>query len=156
MAIAIKLKQYLDNEHVNYELVEHPYADTSMQTAQSAHISGENIAKAVLLHDASGYLLAIVPATHKVRLGKLHKQFARYLSLADEDDINELFDDCSIGAIPALGKAYDMDVIYDDTLSQRMDIYFEAGDHTSLVHVSSKDFTALLDDAPHGNISRHM
>ena len=156
MAIALKLKQYLDDEHVNYELVEHPYADTSMQVAQNAHISGENIAKAVLLHDDSGYLLAIVPATHKVRLGKLHKQFKRYLSLADENDIRALFDDCSIGAIPPVGKAYNMDVIYDDTLNKRKDIYFEAGDHTSLVHVSTKDFTSLLDEAPHGEISRHI
>ena len=156
MAIAIKLKQYLDNEHVNYELIQHSYADTSMQTAQNAHISGENIAKAVLLHDDEGYLLAIVPATHKVRLGKLHKKFKRYLSLADESDIHALFDDCSIGAIPPLGKAYNMDVIYDDTLNKRKDVYFEAGDHTSLVHLSTKDFTDLLGESPHGKISRHM
>ena len=156
MAIAVKLKHYLDSEHVNYEVIQHPYADTSMQTAQNAHISGENIAKAVLLHDESGYLLAIIPATHRVRLGKLHKQLNRLLSLADERDIHAFFDDCSVGAIPPMGKAYNMDVIYDDTLNNRKDIYFEAGDHTSLVHVSTMDFTSLLDEAPHGKISRHM
>ena len=156
MAIATKLKRYLDNEQVSYEVIEHPYADTSMQIAQNAHISGENIAKAVLLHDATGYVLAVVPATHKVRLGKLHKDFDRYLSLADESDIREFFDDCSIGAIPPLGKAYDIDVIYDDTLSKCKDIYFEGGDHASLVHLSAKDFNSLLDSAPHGSFSRHM
>lgn len=156
MAIAIKLKQYLDNEHVDYEIIEHPYADTSMHVAQNAHISGEKIAKAVLLHDGDGYMLAIVPATHKVRLGKLHKKFKRYLSLADETEIHELFDDCSIGAIPPLGKAYNVDVVYDDTFTKRNDIYFEAGDHTSLVHMSKEDFRTLLDEAPHGKISRHM
>jgi Ala-tRNA(Pro) deacylase len=52
--------------------------------------------------------------------------------------------------------AYDMDVIYDDTLNKREDIYFEAGDHTSLVHVSRDDFRTLLEKAPHGKISRHM
>ena len=156
MTIALKLKQYLDDEHVNYELIQHPYADTSMHTAQEAHISGENIAKAVLLHDDSGYVLAVVPATHKVRLGKLHKKLNRYLALADESDIRELFDDCSIGAIPPVGMAYDMDVIYDDTLSKREEIYFEAGDHTSLVHMNREDFRTLLDKAPHGKISRHM
>ena len=156
MAIALKLKQYLDDEHLNYDVILHPYADTSMHTAQEAHISGENIAKAVLLHDDDGYLLAIVPATHKVRLGKLHKKFNRYLSLADESEIRELFDDCSIGAIPPVGMAYDMDVIYDDTLKKRDDIYFEAGDHTSLIHMNREDFRVLLDKAPHGKISRHM
>lgn len=157
MAIANKLKQYLDNEHVDYDIIQHPYADTSMKVAQNAHISGENIAKAVLLHDDDGYVLAIVPATHKVRLGKLHKKFKRHnLALADESDILELFDDCSIGAIPALGKAYNMDVIYDDTFNKRNDIYFEAGDHTNLVHMRKADFRKLLAEAPHGKISRHL
>jgi len=156
MAIAIKLKQYLDNEHVNYELIQHSYADTSMHVAQTAHISGEKIAKGVLLHDDEGYILAIVPATHKVRLGKLNKKFKRYLSLADENDVHDLFDDCSIGAIPPLGKAYNVDVVCDDTFNKRDDIYLEAGDHTNLVHISKDDFWMLLDDAPHGKISRHM
>jgi len=156
MAIAMKLKEYLDQEHVKYDVIDHPYSDTSMHTAQEAHVSGDKIAKAVLLHDDAGYVLAVVPATHKVQLGKLHKDFNRYLALADENEIQDVFDDCSAGAIPPLGKAYNMDVIYDDSLNRSEDIYFEAGDHLSLVHVSRDDFKALLDKVPHGMISRHM
>ena len=155
MAIAMKLKAYLDQEHASYDVISHPYAVTSMHAAQRAHISGENIAKAVVLHDDAGYVLAVVPATHKVQLGKLHKNFKRYLALADEDDIQEIFDDCDIGAIPPVGRPYNMDVIYDDSLNRCEDIYFEGGDHTSLVHMSRDDFRALLHKVPHGMISRH-
>ena len=155
MAIAIKLKEYLDQEQVDYEIIDHPFSVTSMHTAQQAHISGDSIAKAVVLHDDAGYVLAVVPATHKVQLGKLHKNFNRYLVLADENDLHDIFDDCSIGAIPPVGKAYNMDVIYDDSLNRCEDIYFEAGDHTSLVHMSRDDFKALLHTMPHGMISRH-
>ncbi len=156
MAIAIKLKDYMDNQHVPYDVVEHPFSYTSMRAAEEAHISGENIAKAVLLHDDAGYVLAVVPATHKVQLGKLRKNFNRYLTLADENDIHEVFDDCSIGAVPAVGRAYGMDVILDDALNACSDIYFEAGDHISLVHVTHDDFRTLLDKVAHGTISRHM
>ena len=155
MAIAIKLKEYLDQEHANYDVINHPHAVTSMRTAERAHISGENIAKAVVLHDDAGYVLAVVPATHKVQLGKLHKNFKRYLTLADEGDLQEIFDDCSLGAIPPIGRPYNMDVIYDDSLNRCEDIYFEAGDHTSLVHMSRDSFRALLHKVPHGMISRH-
>lgn len=155
MAIAMKLKQYLDHEHVEYDVIDHPHTNTSLQTARCAHIPGDKLAKAVLLLDDAGYVLAVVPATHKVQLGKLHRNFHRYLRLADENDIHEVFDDCSIGAIPALGKAYNMDVIYDDSLNNCDDIYFEAGDHASLVHLSRDDFRTLLDKVPHGMISRH-
>ena len=156
MAIAITLTDYLDTEHVNYDVIDHPYAVTSMKTAFQAHVSGEDVAKAVVLHDGEGYLMAVVPATHHVQLGKLRKKYKRYLSLAEEKDLHKLFADCSVGAIPPIGKAYGMDVIFDDHLKERRDIYFEAGDHTDLVHISGEDFQTLMGDVSHGAISRHI
>lgn len=155
MAIAIKLKDYLDSEAVDYDLIDHPYSVTSMKTAFEAHVPGDDIAKAVVLHDGEGYLMAVVPATHHVQLGKLRKKYKRDMSLALEKDLHKLFSDCSVGAIPPIGKAYGMDVIIDDQLSDRQDIYFEAGDHTDLIHLTGKDFRALMGDEPHGEISKH-
>ena len=65
MAIAISVKEYLDTEGVQYEVIEHPYSVTSMRTAFEAHVSGEDIAKGVVLHDGENYVLAVVPATHQ-------------------------------------------------------------------------------------------
>jgi Ala-tRNA(Pro) deacylase len=36
------------------------------------------------------------------------------------------------------------------------DIYFEAGDHVALVHVTGKDFLRLMANAPRGEISHHV
>ena len=155
MAIAITLKKYLEDSGIEYELIKHDYAATSMHSADKAHISGENIAKAVILYDGEDYIVAVVPATHQVQLGKLHKQFDRYMSLASESELHELFDDCSVGAIPPLGNAYGMDVMIDNHLDNCDDVYFEAGDHTDLVHVSGFDFRNLMTHAYHGEISRH-
>ena len=156
MAIAMKLKDYLDHEGIHYDVVNHPYSVTSMQAAEEAHIPGDKLAKAVLLHDSNGYVVAVVPATHKVKLGKLRNLYGRYFSLASEYEIHRVFDDCSMGAVPPLGKAYETDVIIDDALDKNDDIYFEAGDHTSLVHVSRDDFHTLLPNVAHGSISRHI
>jgi len=156
MAIAITLKDYLDTEGVHYDLLEHPYSVTSMRTAFEAHVSGDDVAKAVVLHDGKGYVLAVIPATHLVQLGKLRKKYKRYLSLAVEKELHDLFNDCSVGAIPPIGKAYGVDVIFDDQLNKRQDIYFEAGDHTDLVHVTGKDFRTLMGNVSHGEFSRHM
>ena len=156
MAVAMRLKKYLENEGVRYDLVEHPYAVTSLHIASEAHISGEDLAKAVVLRDGDGYILAVVPATHHVQLGKLRKHFNRYIILASEQDLNELFEDCTIGAVPPLGDAYGVDVIFDNSLYERDDVYFEAGDHTDLIHVSGVDFRVLMSTARHGEISQHI
>lgn len=156
MAMAMTLKEYLDESGVEYDLVKHPFSVSSMRSAFEAHVSGEDVAKAVVLHDETGYMMAVVPATHKVQLGKLSKHYRRYLALVDEKELEELFSDCSVGAIPPIGKAYGMDVIYDDQLDDCDDIYFEAGDHTDLIHLSGKDFQSLMQDVDHGYISRHI
>jgi Ala-tRNA(Pro) deacylase len=36
------------------------------------------------------------------------------------------------------------------------DIYFEAGDHVALVHVTGKDFLRLMANAPRGENSHHV
>lgn len=156
MAIAITLKEYLESEGVSYDLVTHDYSFNTLHAAQKAHISGEMVAKGVVLHDESGYMMAVIPATHRVQLGKLRKRYQRYLSLAEETDLPKLFKDCVFGAVPPIGKAYDIKVIFDDSLNEMTDIYFEAGNHADLVHVSSSDFRRLMGDVPHGNISRHI
>lgn len=156
MAIAMSLKEYLETEGVSYDLVKHAYSFNTTQAAKKAHISGEKIAKGVLLHDGQGYIMAVIPSTHRVQLGKLRKQFHRYLSLAEEVDLPKIFKDCELGAVPPIGKAYDVKVIFDDRLNEFDDIYFEAGDHADLVHVSGKDFRQLMGDVPHGTISRHV
>jgi len=156
MAMAMLLKAFLETEGINYDLVHHGYSSHAMHAAEVAHVSGEKVAKGVLLHDEHGYTLAVLPATHKIDMDELSKQYHRAFSLAGESELAGLFNDCEVGAVPAVGKAYDVEVIMDDSLNDSPDIYFEAGDHADLVHVGSADFRHLMGDAPHGIFSRHI
>jgi Ala-tRNA(Pro) deacylase len=68
--------------------------------------------------------------------------------------VETLFLDCEPGAVPALGRAYGLNVVVDDSLAQEPDVYFEAGDHASLVHISGPSFQKLMADARHGRFTR--
>jgi Ala-tRNA(Pro) deacylase len=127
-----------------------------MESAQLAHVPGDRIAKSVVLEDERGYLLAVLPASCRVDLGELHRQTRRNLGLATEYELGALFEDCEPGAVPPLGPAYDLETIVDETLAEQPDIYFEAGDHEQLVHVSAEAFETLLGEAQHTDFSRHM
>jgi Ala-tRNA(Pro) deacylase len=100
-----------------------------------------------LLKDSAGFLLAVVPATHRVRIGKLHEQFGRDLETASEAELEYVFSDCEKGAVPALGPAYDLQTVVDPWLCEQPDVYFEGGDHEELVHLAGEDFAELLEDA---------
>ena len=85
------------------------------------------MAKAVLLKDIDGYVLAVVPATHMVWIGELDSRLGRDLETASEDDLDYVFSDCETGAVPALGPAYDLDTVVDHSLcGQRMSTSREA------------------------------
>jgi len=154
MAIAITLQEYLDKSGIDYDVLPHTLTETSIDTAQTTHIPPEQIAKSVILEDEDGYLMAVIPASHHIELGQLSRQLERRLGLATEDELAGLFNDCDLGAIPPIGEAYHMDVVMDDSLERCPDVYFEAGDHTDLVHVRGPAFQQLMQHAHHGHFCR--
>lgn len=157
MSISPTLKRFLAHRQAEYELVDHPYTTAgSMQTTQAAHIPGDKMAKSVVLEEDGDYLLAVLPATRHLHLGALHRQLDRRLGLATEREVADLFTDCDVGAIPALGQAYGIGVVWDDSLAELPDVYFEGGDHRALVHMKGEDFRRLLQDAPRGSFSEHI
>jgi Ala-tRNA(Pro) deacylase len=154
MPIAHRVSEYLAEQDADYDVVRHPHSSTSLESAHFAHVPGNRIAKSVLLGDERGYLLAVLPASARVDLGELHRQTRRNLGLANEYELRALFDDCEPGAVPPFGNVYNMETIVDESLAEQSDIYFEAGDHERLVHVSTETFESLLGDAQHSEFSR--
>jgi len=156
MTIARTLQQYLEDQDIAYEVMAHQPTKTSSRTAQASHISGNCLAKGVVLSREGGFTLAVVPASCNVKMDAVSHFIEGPVSIASEDEIGELFPDCDEGAIPPLGAAYGLDVIVDDSLEQRSDIYFEAGDHESLIHLTGSQFHNLLENIPHGRIAQQM
>jgi Ala-tRNA(Pro) deacylase len=155
MTMASKVRNYLDRTGIHYSVDRHPHTYSSMHTAEAAHVPGDQIAKGVLLRDSNGYMLAVVPATHRVRIGELHEQLGRRLETASESELEFVFEDCEEGAVPALGPAYDLETVVEPTLCEQTDVYFEAGDHEELIHMAGEDFEELLEDAEFISCSRH-
>jgi Ala-tRNA(Pro) deacylase len=158
MTISATLQRYLEGRDVGYEVVSHPVTGSSSETAQSAHVSGDRIAKTVVLRDGDegdGYLLAVVPASHHLSLEMLRSWLGRSVALPSEQEVGQLFPDCDLGAIPPTGDAYGLDVALDEALLGLEQVHFEGGDHRSLVKVGGAQFRDLMAAARHGRFSTH-
>lgn len=153
MTIAATQERYLIQRKAEYDLMAHPHTESSRETAEAAHIPDDHIAKAVVVKDASDYVIVVIPASNWLNLDRLRHELARDLHLATEDEIAELFDDCEPGAVPTLGPAYGIETLLDESLVSLADVYFEAGDHEQLVHLRGQDFMALLSGARRGYYS---
>ena len=147
MSVSATLEDCLRNKGSRYEIVHHPHSQTSMGTAQSAHIPGDRLAKTVLLEDEFGYVATVLPSTYHVRLSEMWKRTGRHLVLAGESKMRELFRDCEVGAVPPICTAYGMQTYLDESLARQPDVYFEAGDHEQLIHMNIDQFLDLMAEA---------
>ncbi len=149
MSLSPTLRTYLDDRHVSYQVVRHGRTEDSLHTAAAAHVPGNCVAKAVVLKDEKGYLVAVLPATYKLKLPHIHEATGRHrLEMAVEDELEGLFDDCDLGAVPAVAGAYGLNAMWDQSLRYAQTVFFEGGDHESLVQVGAEDFRRLMGSAP--------
>ena len=126
---------------------------SSTRTAEACRISGDRIAKAVVLRRDRGYVLAVVPASHHIRVSDLTRELGDEVEMASESEIDQLFPDCVRGAVPPIGQCYGLPLIVDITLETLTDVYFEAGDHETLLHIRHAQFAQLMAHARHGQFS---
>lgn len=147
MSVAAKLGAHLARKHIDFEVAPHGRTTDATSSAESAHISPHCLAKAVVLRMSDGYCLAVLPASQRISWSRVSRVLGETCALATENELDQLFDDCAHGAIPAIGECYGLDVIVEASICDPPDVYFEGGDHTTLVHVSREQFTQLNENA---------
>jgi len=153
MSMAMTLREYLDSLHFGYDTIKHPYTNSSLQTAQAAHVSDDLVAKPLLFGDADSYVLVVIPASHRVDIKHLQQQTGRHLKMVSEEELESIFIDCDKGAIPATGEAYGIDTLVDSELMAGDDVYFESGDHEILIHMLGEEYRGLMRKATGVSVS---
>lgn len=154
MGVAITLENFLKTQGIRFDVVEHRYTEGSVNTALSAEVPSQQLAKGVVFRDEDlHYTMAVLPASHRVLRHTLNQILDRRLELADEEELDDIFFDCEHGAIPSFGQAYGINVIWDDQLQDVNDLWLEAGDHQHLIHIHRKDFNRLMCGFMHETIS---
>lgn len=140
-----KLRQFLDSNNIKYVLVTHSTAYTAQEVAESAHISGKEIAKSVMVKLDGKMAMAVLPASKKIDFDLLREAAgASFVELATEDEFKDIFPDCELGAMPPFGNLYEMEVYVAVALANDEEIAFNAGSHTELIRMSYKDFEQLV------------
>ena len=111
MAVAANLRNFLDSHGVCFGFVCHSQTSEMARAAHAAHISGNNVAKGVMVKSGGHYVLAVVPASRKLDMDSLSQFLGSKVTLASEDEAATRFPDCEFGAIPPLGEAYGLETV---------------------------------------------
>jgi len=136
--------RYLSEEGIEYISDEHAPAYTAQEVAAREHVSGDMLAKPVIVYDGGEYVMCVLPASYRLNLDKASKTLkAMDLRLASEAEMGEIFDDCELGAEPPFGNLYRMDTIVDTHLTEDEEIVFQAGSHRRSVRMRFADYQTL-------------
>jgi Ala-tRNA(Pro) deacylase len=138
--------KFLKEKKVKFHLRHHPARYTAQEVAAAEHITGEEVAKVVIVKADSEFAMFVAPATYVLDVDRI-KQLtgAKKVRLASEEEIGELFPDCEIGAMPPFGKQYDVALFAEKSLAEDENILIPACTHEDSVLLAWKDFERLAE-----------
>lgn len=142
-----RVAEYLEGEGVPFRMIEHPRTASAFADARATHHGPESVAKTVVLRDAAGYVLAVVPASHRLDLRKVRALLgaSRELQLVDETEMAHEFPQFEVGAIPPCGGDLPAAEIFDRRLLEEPTIVCASGDHMHSVLIDPQDLVAVGD-----------
>jgi len=140
-----RLETYFRESSTPFQVQHHATAYTAQRVAESEHIPGKLMAKAVMVFADGRAVMLVLPADYRVHLGKAAAALgATDVRLAHEDEFASAFPDCEIGAMPPLGNLYGMPVYVDRSLTEDETIVFRAGTHSDTMSIKYVDYERLV------------
>jgi Ala-tRNA(Pro) deacylase len=145
MAGISTIHEFLREAHVPYAIVPHRPAFTAQEEAASTHVPGRDWAKVVICFIDGEPVEAVVPAPSSVNLDRLVELAGGHkVRLADEGELQRLFPDCEVGAMPPFGPLYGQTVFVDAALALEPEIVFNAGTHRDAIAMRWNDFVKMV------------
>jgi len=142
----MKINEYLKEKGVYFDIHEHPAAYTAQEVAAEEHVSGDILAKVVIVRAKDQYAMCVLPASYKLDLAKVAKKLrVKSVRLADEAEMAKLFPDVEVGSEPPFGKLYELPTLVDEHLAEDDEIVFQAGSHRQVIRMKYADYAALAE-----------
>jgi Ala-tRNA(Pro) deacylase len=138
------MEQYLRENGAGFEVMKHSQAYTMQEVAAALHVPGKQVAKVVMVKGDGAMAMLVLPAPYRLDFAQARGTLdAKKVTLAGEEDFQDLFPDCETGAMPPFGNLYDLPVYVDISMAEEEDIVFRIGTHRETMKLAYTDFERL-------------
>lgn len=135
--------QFFEKRRIRCSHSVHARAATAIGTAESERIPAHELAKTVVYFGSSGFGIVVMPADKMADLAKVGRLVGlSHIRLATERELEGLFPNCEVGAMPPFGENFDMPVLVDAGIVGEF-IAFTLGTHRDVFRISFADFQRL-------------
>ncbi len=148
------IDRYLKDHHLAYEHSVHARAVAAQRFAAAEHVTGDRIAKPVVVSVDGVLALAIVTATEKVDVEALRRATgAAQVELVPESSFEGRFAPCEVGAEPPLGL-FGMPMYVDANLAREPWIVMRGGTHEDALRLETSAWLRAEDVTPVEHLGR--
>lgn len=145
MSIPMWIRNMLHDRHVPYEELQHREAFTAQEVAAAEHVSGHRLVKVVVVMADGHPVELVVPASRRVILDRVRRLLgARTIRLASEEEMERVFSDVEVGAIPPLDHWVNVPILVDRSLEVEGDIILQAGTHEDAIRLNFADWYDMV------------
>lgn len=142
---AAKVHDFLDRHDVPYHATTHARAVDAQRLAAAEGVSGDDVAKPVLLSVRGQLAMLVLPASEQVDLQRASDALGHNeVRLATEEEFVSVFDDCEAGAEPPFGNLYGIPTFMDQSLRTRHQLVCRDGSHTRSIRIAVADYVRLV------------
>ncbi|MCE2593949.1 YbaK/EbsC family protein [Motilimonas cestriensis] len=140
-----RLSNYLNQAHINYQVLQHSPAYKAKEIAEMTHISGMDFAKTLIINVDGISMMLVLPGTYRWDpVSFANMMGAQTVELVPEEELALLFPNCEVGAMPPFGNLYGIAVYIARELTLRQHIMFNAGNHHEVWQMDYYDYHELV------------
>lgn len=139
-----KIKEFLDNNKISYEILEHEPVYTSEDAAKIRKSDINKGAKSMIVRSEGKFYNFVLSGAKKIDWNKIKKILkSKSASLAAPEEVLKVVN-CKIGSVAPFGNLYNLKVYCDPFLLENEFIEFNAGLHTKSIKMKSKDWIKIV------------
>jgi Cys-tRNA(Pro) deacylase len=132
--------EHLEKRGVEFELVSHAEAYTSIDEARALGIAADEVVKTLALDTTAGHELVVVPASRRLDMKLVQEAVGdKHARLASEQELEQDFAGYELGALPPLGSLLSAPTYVDPEVMQHDTVVFAAGSRTESVKAKTED-----------------
>ncbi|PAV27171.1 histidine kinase [Tamilnaduibacter salinus] len=153
MAIAERLKQFLERRGLQPDFMRHDPSESLEAAVVSAGVDPREVLQATLLIDATGALMAVHGFRSVVDMGAVSRLTSRSFRMLPSRQADRLFPDCSSGCHPPVGSAWGLPVVVDQRVWSMDTVILSSGRDNCLLRLDGEDLGLILEEARTGRIA---
>ena len=134
-----KIKNLLDQNKVEYKLMEHKAVFTSEDAAAVRKTELKLGAKALIMKADKKPIMIVVPGDKKVDTSTFKKlYFIKDLTMATREEVKAI-SGVEVGAVPPFGNLFKIPLYFDKTIVDNETVFFNAGSHSKSISMKGLD-----------------